>query len=290
MKETEAELRSLARLSGTIPGADYFKDHVGRFGEIDDTRFYMRARFDVVKKLLKVDSKRAVETALQHSLGLLKLCRRDRMGVRDWVPPLFLRLGRDQQMYDFVKWWAATAANRDYEWRNMSNPFLNIRDADVFEGVAHCNWMNLSHTACVLLLKIRLLGDLQVLKEGSSAITAFVTIPQEILDQICMELVAGVVKNNKKVMGSADRNPIIHRLSEQIVELYNLLKEKNKYFIPALIKDYPKDHLTASSEMDRRSRSEEMAFRSLCYCGTSWKETPGAIEVLRKLHEDQEII
>ena len=64
------------------------------------------------------------EAALSHLLDMLRLCRGDNMGVRDVVPGLFLQLGRDQEYYHFLKWWAATGQYVDYDWGDMDEPYL----------------------------------------------------------------------------------------------------------------------------------------------------------------------
>ena len=76
----------------------------------------MRARFGLVEALLEVQTFDAVDQAHSHLMHMLRLCRGDNMGVRDLVPALFLRLGRDQECYDFLKWWAKMHDDMHYDW------------------------------------------------------------------------------------------------------------------------------------------------------------------------------
>lgn len=82
-----------------------FESSVGHFWGIPDTRDYMRARYAHVEALLEVQTRTAVARALEHTLDLFRLNRSDNLGVRNLVPSLSIRLGRDQECYDFLKWW-----------------------------------------------------------------------------------------------------------------------------------------------------------------------------------------
>lgn len=79
-----------------------FEASVGHFWGIHETRPYMRSRYAVVEAYLAIDTYAAVEAARSHLADMLRLCRGDNMGVRDLVPAILLRLGRDQECYDFV--------------------------------------------------------------------------------------------------------------------------------------------------------------------------------------------
>lgn len=113
-----------------------FEEHTGRFWGIFETRDYMRARYSMVDTMLMsygtagglVD---LIETCLHHLLDMITLCRGDNMGLRDLIPALYIRLGRDQDAYDFIKWYATTGSESDYDWGDMSLPFLDTKNADV---------------------------------------------------------------------------------------------------------------------------------------------------------------
>lgn len=79
-----------------------------------ETRPYMRARYELVDAILlsygtasgPVD---VVQMALDHLLDMMRLCRGDNMGVRQLIPALYIRLGRDRDAYDFMKWYVTTS-------------------------------------------------------------------------------------------------------------------------------------------------------------------------------------
>ena len=94
---------------------------------------------------------------------LLRLCPGDNMGVRATVPSVLLRLGKDQECYDFMKWFAQTLNNRNYDWFKTEG-YLNIKNADIFEDIDYLAgsrvMIDLSFLICMMILKIRVALDL----------------------------------------------------------------------------------------------------------------------------------
>lgn len=95
--------------------ANVFETSVGHFWGIVDTRDYMRARFGHLDALLEVKTAEAVQTALDHLMDMHRLCRGDNMGLRNYTPFVLLRLGKDQESYDFMKWYATTGDDAHYD-------------------------------------------------------------------------------------------------------------------------------------------------------------------------------
>lgn len=83
---------------------DPFTNAVGNFWGLLPTRDYMRARYSVVDGMGRIHNVEAVEARLDHLMDMLRLCRSDNMGTRSLVPSLMLRLNKDQECYDFIKW------------------------------------------------------------------------------------------------------------------------------------------------------------------------------------------
>jgi hypothetical protein len=70
---------------------------------------YMRARLSLVEKLLfhygtAGGPAELVQEVLDHVLDMLRVERTDRLRVRLRIPALYIRLGREQEAYDFLKW------------------------------------------------------------------------------------------------------------------------------------------------------------------------------------------
>jgi len=259
--------------------ANVFEEGAGHFWGIRETRPYMTARFTLVEALLKIKTTHAVQAAHSHLMDMLRLCRGDNMGVRDLVPALYLRLGKDQECYDFVKWWATTAENSHYDWGDTSLPYLHLKDEDVFEPVDLFTrrFAELTHAVSVTLIKIRLLLDVRAL-QNSTVVGA--KVPKELLDKIRGQLVSTVVAKRKDIMDSEDQGPLIKKLESQVQKLYTAVKESNKYFWPALLK--PGANLTERPGIYSAGTREHMKL-VLQYSYDSWIETPKAIDIIREL-------
>ncbi|KAH0563525.1 hypothetical protein GP486_001905 [Trichoglossum hirsutum] len=262
--------------------ADVFTNSVGHFWGILETRDYMRARFALVEALGKVKTYDAVQAQLDHVVDMLRLCRSDNMGVRDLVPPLMLRLNKDQECYDFVKWYSTTGEQGDYDWGNMDLPYLDVRNADVFESVEYLcgNYINLSFTVGITLLKIKLLLGLTALRD--SAVVGK-KVPREILDSIQAYVPQSpIIAGNRDIMKRGDHAAAIDELTAQVDMLYKAVKRANKYFWPSLLE--PGEHLAARPQAYSHGGMEQMQL-VLQYSYDSWIETPGAIEVIKAKEE-----
>lgn len=277
LESEEVKLRATPGDFMTPPGATIFEEHAGHFWGIYETRPYMRARYALVEALLKIKTYAAVETALNHLLDMLRLCRGDNLGVRDVVPAILLRLGRDQDCYDFVKWWAATDELGNYDWGNMDEPYLDLKDENAFEAPHLFTREYASHTISVTLLKTRILLDCQALKRAA---VIGEKVPQEVLDNINNRMVGNIVAQRQDIMESKNLDPLIEDLQTQVSDMYHAVNESNEYFWLALLQ--PEAHLTARPGPYSRGSKEEMQLM-LQYSYDSWAETPGAINHIRTL-------
>ena len=261
--------------------ANLFEEHAGHFWGILGTRVYMRARYALVQALLEVKTYAAVEAAHGHLMDMLRLCRSDNMGVRDLIPAVKMRLGRDQECYDFCKWWAIVNEDSHYNWGDLSIPFLDIKNANCFESPRRYfikEFGSLSHTAAILLLKIRLLKDVRDL-QNSSIIGE--NVLQELLDDLRRDLVSGsIVAENKDIMNARDCTRFIWDLEEQVELLYLAVEDLNENFLPALLD--PAQHMTARPEAYSHGSLEEAQI-VLQSSLDAWQETPGAIEHMREV-------
>jgi hypothetical protein len=150
-------------------------------------------------------------------MDMLRPCRRDTLEVRDQAPVLFLRLGKDQGCYDFIRWWV-TYPDGSYGWENMGFPYCNIKYVDVLEDVDTVErFAILSHAIALLLIKIRLLLNLKAL-QNSSLLSE--KVPPELIDTIRGHLLVSItITGNKDIMESKDQTPLIQKLESQAGEL-----------------------------------------------------------------------
>lgn len=200
------------------------------------------------------------------------------MGVRDLTPHLLLRLGRDQEAYDFMKWYATTGNESDYDWGDMSLPFLDVKNADVFEepSVFLRKYGDSSHVIAVTLIKFRLLLDLRAL-QNTNVMRG--KLPQELIDKVREQLVSNPVRNNKEILHSGDLTSEIKKIEAQVDQMYGYVKRENKHFWPAMLN--PEPHLGQKPPYHSRGDEGEMQLY-LNYSYAGWEETPGAIDVIRK--------
>ncbi|KAK3644023.1 hypothetical protein LTR56_009875 [Elasticomyces elasticus] len=281
MSREETKLRNAPEDFGFAGNPfDPQNDSIGHFWGIHETRDYMRARYGVVEDLMKIRTREAVRATLDHLLDMLRLCRGDNMGVRSLVPALYIRLGRDQDAYDFVRWYKKVDEDGNYDWGDMDVPFLDTHDADVFEPVQEClSTYNLNHTVALTLIKIRLLLSFRTI-DDAAAVGSFV--PPEILDGIREQLASPAIAGNELIMHEVKTGksmaPHISKLKGQVDELYDAVHKQNKYFWPALLS--PGSNLTARPPYTSFGDPTEMQL-ALQYNYASWAETHGAIDVIR---------
>ena len=236
LEREEAALR--AQPADFMMPADVFTNGVGRFWGIVGTRDYMRARFAAASALLEVESVRAVEMALDHLKDMLDLCRSDNLGVRDIVPNLLLRLGKEQECYDFLKWWAVIDDkdhyNGKYNWSDPTQPYLDIHNANVFEpiGILCSGNLSLTQLAALTLLKLRLYLDLD----------AYATKAEDMFESdMCYyepdRPVGRLVRARMRTNTMPDLSATAEILKEQYLELCEVVHKKNPHFWEALVEE-----------------------------------------------------
>ncbi|KAK5737669.1 hypothetical protein LTR17_006531 [Elasticomyces elasticus] len=141
----------------------------------------------------------------------------------------------------------------------MDVPFLDTRDADVFEPVRECLSTTINDAAAV--------GSL---------------VPPEILDGIREQLASPAIAGNEQIMHEVKTGksmaPHISKLKDQVDELYDAVHKQNKYFWPALLS--PGSNLTARPPYTSFGDPTEMQL-ALQYNYASWAETHGAIDIIR---------
>ncbi|KAJ3577267.1 hypothetical protein NPX13_g3301 [Xylaria arbuscula] len=213
----------------------------------------------------------AVEKALAHFQDMLRLCRGDNLGIRDLVPSLLLRLGREQDCYDFIKWWAAV--DDDYDWGDMSLPYLDIRNADAFEEVeifVYASHLSLSQFVILALLKVRLHGDIESYNpEYSDSWFSWPPPPTEI-----MRPIGELAKRKVRTISVSDVSDISESLKSQYQALFRMIHNKNPHVWEALV-DASEDTLSLPSAYSVGSVEE--AILSVYQCKKAWEESYDAI-------------
>ncbi|KAM7193946.1 hypothetical protein V8F20_008216 [Naviculisporaceae sp. PSN 640] len=264
-EKLESEEASLRAKPGdfTLPD-DVFTNGVGRFWGILDTRDYMRARFQAADALIKAGTCFSLEAALDHLMDMLRLCRSDNMGVRDIIPALMMRLGQEQRCYDFLKWWATCDPNGTYDWGDMSLPYLNIRNADVFEPIDdfRSGGLSLPQLAILTLLKLSLGLDLEYLVRSEQE------AEEGLGDDPFPRQVGSISKTwMQRPQNRRNVGEVMLRLKAQYAELVNLVHKANSHFWKTMVDD----ELPALPQSYALASQEEAAL-AVNYCKAAYEE------------------
>ncbi|EWZ30385.1 uncharacterized protein FOBCDRAFT_233888 [Fusarium oxysporum Fo47] len=263
-KLTEEELKLRAN-PGDDTNGNPFDNSVGLFWFFKSTRPYMQARHDYISAILNVRTGEAVEMALKESLDLLRLCRGDNLGVRSQVPALYLRLGKDQEAYNFIKWYAVKGDSK-YDWRDMSLPFLDLKGEDAFEAVTEKPYYyDVSFKMALTLIKIRLMKDLESL-QGFLQKKPNAT-GEERYDYLLEEAMSDILLQRADIVAKDDYKDLIAELKRQVLQLYKMVKEDNKHIWPGIENPnlYAYDVPTAYSPGSREEAV--LIFRNSCTLG-----------------------
>ncbi|KAK0741956.1 hypothetical protein B0T21DRAFT_360446 [Apiosordaria backusii] len=265
LEREEASLRANPGDVFLLP-ADVFNTSVGSFWGILGTRDYMRARNAAAHALLQADTRVAVKKALDHFLDMLRLCRSDNFGVRDIIPSLLLRLDREQECYDFLKWWATADLDGRYNWGDPTLPYLDIQGADVFEPVnMFSKHTSLPHLAMAALLKLCLYLDLEAYETAIENGDGEPDRP-----------VGNLVRTKVRTLGMQTMSTLVERLKAQYHTLIRLVNDANPYFWSALVESEG----ARAMPSEYSPGSPEEADVALYYCGSAWEESEDAMVMI----------
>ncbi|CAK7226512.1 hypothetical protein SBRCBS47491_006256 [Sporothrix bragantina] len=257
-----------------------FESHVGQFWSVMATRDYVRALFTLGTNLRTMNTPDSVREGLDHMLELLRLDRRDGMGQRDFAPAMMLRLDKDQECYDFLKWWAINDPDASGDWGDMSLPYLDLHGADVMEDpefLMRDSNFSLDHLTMFLLLKLKLLVDvrnLQVLRKIYKARK----MPTELLLMVEPMAVRSPISASRFV-GLSDNalNALEKKLTRQAYDIGIKTRARNHCFIPVLFE--PESSLCADLVKYERESWEEADLAIQSSYAAYW-ETSGVLDLL----------
>jgi len=246
----------------------------GHFWELEETRDYVDARMGLVNALGCVNNRISDSTRLMHLEDLISLCRTDLIGLREEIPDVLLRLGQDQECYDFIVWWtrAGKALNRGWDGNEETQPFLDTRVADVFESLESCFGVmeeaSTQHLLDVLLIKVRLLLDArQLLRLPQS--------PQATDAEI------RVLSHITAARHSSITPEVAERLADQIKTLHRAVHGRNEFFWDVFL-NYDATVLQEAEDLKFPfgTGTRQEALLMLKKHLPAWKDTPGAFDVV----------
>lgn len=242
----------------------------------------MNARYACVEALLEVGGRTAMQTALDILLDILRLDHCNSMRVHSLIPALYLRLGRDQEFYDYLAWWHNL--DRDEEWRasGVDMPHLRMKHVDPFAPVEfNIDLALVTHGAMLCLFKWRLCSDLR-------SLTNLYTIsgdrlPTELFDQICCHMPTSMaIQKNKSLMEDIakgkDISYLIDALAQETTSLFTCVHKSNEVYWTAVVE--PRNNTTTPTGQLLYYPISELP-RCLEQTHQAWIETPGAMEWLQ---------
>ncbi|KAK7955115.1 hypothetical protein PG988_015809 [Apiospora saccharicola] len=262
--------------------ANAFETHMGHFWGLLNTRDYMRARFAVAEEARLACTLDGATEALEHFQDMMRLCRSDNMGIRDHVPPLMLRLGRDQECYDFIKWWETTGQEGDYDWGDPELAFLDVKDADVTEYpdfLLH-RFGNLEFLISVMLLKVKMIIDIRNIKVIRKVVTG--RLPIELWRHIELGAISGPLSRRFLARPYGDLIKAEGKLLQQCLDIGKNIIQVNRFFTPELLSPHRATFSDLPGAYSQGSREEMVLTMREVY--PAWCETPGALDLL---HEAQ---
>ena len=208
---TRAEMDTKEQRLSSHPGdlgmtADPFTNNFGHFWEFLATREHMCLRRALVSSLQAILTRDSVQAQLGHVLDMLRLCRSDTLGVRNLAPALMLRLDKDQEAYNFVKFWSLCGRDGDYDWYNASLPFLNLQNESAFEDPDYIlpGLSSLSHNVAFMFLKIKLMLDLVAIQRFN---LVAVKLPPELLNIVKTHIAQSpIIANDTKILSCTHKD------------------------------------------------------------------------------------
>jgi hypothetical protein len=241
----------------------------------------MRIRHSHVGALLEVKNRTAAQTALDHLLDMLRLNRKDNMGVRDLIPALYIRLDQDQECYDFLKWWLTYPAILDDWEQDDDSLFLNIKNANALENPAGFGRVHhsLTHYAMLYLLKLRMVLNIVAIELVIKHTEA--KCPPPLLETVLSHITTPTLKNNPAVWRdiTARKHLYPHKnpLLAQVDALKRTLDDTNSAYLLGVVEP---DSLYNARPSTYAARDVPGMQVAVAQRYDAWLETPGALAFL----------
>ncbi|KAJ5164861.1 uncharacterized protein N7500_006691 [Penicillium coprophilum] len=236
---------------------DDFRYGMGRFFKILPTRPYMHARLGYRAALTFVRNVESVQVQLENLMENLRLCRSDNVRSKDMVPGVMIRLKKDQECYNFLKWWATSAKDPQYNWGDQTLPYLDIRNANPLEPIgAFIAYENATEK------NRKLMDGMMELKDST------ITRNPHVANLTCLQA-----------------EPEIAKMKAQIRQLYHIVNQANSHFWPQLLD--PDENLNAAPVMYAPGSKEEMQ-AAIIQTWQAWNETFVALHVIHAIVNGEE--
>jgi len=220
------------------------EESVGHFWGMFGTRDYCRARYDLGSKILKTayseDDEYLYEIGLAHLMELLRLIHGDNLGIRHEVPYYLLNMNRDQDAYDFIKWWATIDPHGTYDWGkpppSQEGDWLYLRNEDIFECLLDVKGAGCSFEYLPALMAIKM----RILAKHQQRLSEFVSLQEYIEEFTTGTTVTDNLPLIKKyLVGDTAHCDVMEPQRDHLDRIMKKIDEKNKIFLPAVLNPRP---------------------------------------------------
>ncbi|KAK1834756.1 hypothetical protein QBC39DRAFT_342776 [Podospora conica] len=274
IKKTREKLEEeMDRVVAIVP-----QEHVpaGQVWSLPNGPNYLTARSAAAKALLEASTLVSLQQALDHFRDMLRLDRNDNMMMRNYVPGVLLRLGREQVCYDFLFRW-------NHGRHSFGDSVLPYTDGsggtwDAFGPVGSFlkGGLSLSQLVGLTLLKLRLYLDLQAVEqrlgsmlESMSGSGKGYSNHGSALDRPLGQIVKGWVQSPNR----PNISETAQQIKAQYLTLCRRVHDSNKYFWKALIDTETPTLTTGNYEYGSPLEAEMVVY----HCKASWRESEGAL-------------
>lgn len=290
-----AKIKKVRKLAGALENADFygngpanlFEENVGHFWGIRETRDYCTARAYLAGLISNfADEKKfsyIYEISLGHYMDLLRLIHGDNMGLRFIVPFIFLKLNRDEECYNYIKWWLTIDPNGVYDWGNApeSNPgdWLYLKDQDIFEDHTQylSEYSSLKFSVAFMCIKMRIIAKFKLMNLIEETVDA--TISEEGLS--LSPFSSDILPTSKNLLFHKTSSPhcTLEKQLEMLQSLLTIVNNDNKCFLPAVLN--PDPLLSNDPPSAISFGSPEEAYETLQSSLEIIKSIPGCMDAIK---------
>lgn len=207
---------------------------------------FLRSRVHLIAQIYSLETREALEQALEHHFEMLRLNPKDDYcGVRNSIPAIMLRLGRDRECYAFLKSWNMIYKGSCDIWSRPELPRFNMEGVDVFESVDEFLITKDGFTdigmivpLCLMKLRIFLDGFFSLIQGGVPAI-GIDAFPLDIVQSLERQLGSLATEDfwsHPRLADNESRLAKVKQLASQIKALYGNIGNMNSEFWPMFLR------------------------------------------------------
>lgn len=283
LRQQANELRSYRGSFGLGEPHDAFEEDVGHFYDIMETRDYCRTRVKLSNTLHFIahwyEVAPLIEITLAHRLELLRLSESDNLGIRSFVAYNLLALNRDDDCYDFIKYWAIKDGSSDSDLHRNSTPgqWLYPRGGNKHEDIFDvCDlseqFFKLEFLAALLIIKLRILAA------HKARIETFDHFAKTSFGKALGEITVHV---RNAIVGGADVEGRYQQQEDIVSRYWGIMQRNNKTLLPSIINPGPLKSQPPPEYISPGTPSE--AWEVLNHCNRHFVRIPGCEDRIKAI-------